>query len=84
MHFLCGLGVSAVNILAGLRWNLARPPPQTRLGACAEANAQLLCAFYSTNSSSQFRAEQSGISGFLREPTNRSEPSVDRTGRQLP
>jgi hypothetical protein len=24
MHFLCGLGVSAVNILAGLRWNLAR------------------------------------------------------------
>jgi hypothetical protein len=24
MHFLCGLCVSAVNILAGLRWNLAR------------------------------------------------------------
>jgi len=24
MHFLCGLGVSAVNILAGLRWSLAR------------------------------------------------------------
>ena len=24
MHFLCGLCASAVNILAGLRWNLAR------------------------------------------------------------
>ena len=23
MHSLCGLGASAVNILAGLRWNLA-------------------------------------------------------------
>lgn len=49
----------------------------------AEANAQLLWALYSTDSSSQVRTEQPRVSGLVREATNCRKPPVDRTRRKL-
>ena len=54
-----------------------QPAPLLRPEPVAQADAQFLSPFYSTDSSGQLRAEQSGIGRLIREPTDRREPPID-------
>jgi hypothetical protein len=46
-------------------------------------DASVLRPFDSPDAGSKIRAEQAGISGFVREAPNGGEPAVDRAGRKL-
>ena len=48
-----------------------------------ETNAEVFRAFDPPDASSEIRAEQSGISGLVREPTDGREPAVNRARCEL-
>jgi hypothetical protein len=48
-----------------------------------KANAEVLRPFDSPDAGSKIRAEETGISSFVRKPTDGREPAVNRTRRKL-
>ena len=57
--------------------HLKEAPPLFRSEPIPDPNSKFLDALYSADSSSQIRAEQSGVRDFIREAANGGEPKVD-------
>src|SRR5262245_56824535 len=47
----------------------------------AQPHAQAANAFHAPNAGGQFRTEEAGVSGFVRDTPNGGQPEVDRRGR---
>src|SRR4051794_26183973 len=63
--------------------HLPQPTSFLRCEPVAEPHAELLDALYASDPRGQLWAEQAGVRCFVGEPPNSSEPSVDRSRREV-